>query len=63
MEKVIRIVKKGQDDANIRYWASLSYDERLEELERLRQAHIKAVYGENRPRFQRVYRVIKRERR
>ncbi len=58
MEKVIRIVKKGEDDSNITYWLSLSYEERLLNLEQLRQQINFQKYG-TRQRFQRVYRIIK----
>jgi adenine-specific DNA glycosylase len=59
MEKVFRIVKQGEDDANLRYWARLSYAERLTNLETIRQEVITRFYG-TRPQFQRVYRIIKR---
>ena len=59
--KQIRIVKKGQDESNLNYWISRSYQERLEELERIREEVINQFY-ETTPRFQRVYRVIKRGR-
>ena len=58
MEKVIRIVKKGEDDSNIRYWLTLSYKERLLNLETIRQEVITRFYGTGQ-KFQRVYRVIK----
>jgi hypothetical protein len=59
MEKVIRIVKKGEDESNIDYWVSLSAEERLTELERIRQEYHRQRYG-TRQGFQRVYRIIKR---
>ena len=37
MEKVFRIVKKEEDNSNLYYWLRLSYKERLENLEKIRQ--------------------------
>ena len=59
MKKQIRIVKKGEDDSNLLYWLSLSETERLRELEQIRQQIIQWKY-DTRPKFQRVYRVVKR---
>ena len=59
MEKQIRIVKKGQDEANLLYWLSLSFNERMAELERIRQQVNRRKYG-TRQGFQRVYRIVKR---
>jgi hypothetical protein len=59
MEKVIRIVKKGEDWGNLNYWLSIDYNERLRQLELMRQEVNKLKYG-TRQRFQRVYRVVKR---
>jgi hypothetical protein len=58
MEKVIRIVQKGEDDSNLIYWLSLSYEERLWNLEQLRQQINFQKYG-TRQRFQSVYRIVK----
>ena len=55
----IRIVRKTEDDSNIRYWAILSQVERLVELEQLREQYINWKYG-NQQGFQRVYRIVKR---
>ena len=55
----IRIVKKSEDDSNIKYWALLSHIERLIELEQLRQQYINWKH-DNKPGFQRVYRIVKR---
>jgi hypothetical protein len=60
MEKQIRIVKKGQDDGNLQYWLSLTFNERMAELERIRQLINLKKYG-TRQGFQRVYRVVKRK--
>lgn len=59
MEKIFRIVKQGEDDSNLLYWLKLSYHERLENLEKIRQEVIARFYG-TRQKFQRVYRVVKR---
>jgi hypothetical protein len=59
MEKVIRIVKKGDDIHDIIYWLSLSYQERMSELENIRREVNQRIYGTE-SRFQRVYRIIKR---
>lgn len=59
MEKQIRIVKKGEDDNNLLYWLSLTYNQRMAELENMRQQINKRKYG-NRQGFQRVYRIAKR---
>ena len=55
----IRIVKKGSDDSNWIYWASLTGSERLSLLEKIRKQVIKEKYGAD-PGFQRVYRIVKR---
>ena len=59
MEARVRIVKKGQDDSNLRYWLSLSFGERMAELEKIRQYVNQKKYG-TRQGFQRIYRVVKR---
>lgn len=59
MEKIVRIVKKGQDDSNLLYWLSLSGKERMIELEKIRQEINSKKYG-TRQGFQRVYRIIER---
>ncbi len=59
MNKKLKIVKKGQDDGNILYWLSLTYRERMLELERIRKQVNHFKYG-TRQEFQRVYRIIKR---
>jgi hypothetical protein len=59
MQKVMKIVKIGHDDSNLNYWITLSYSQRLQELEKIRQEVIQHIYG-NQQGFQRVYRVIKR---
>ncbi len=59
MEKRIRVIKKGQDDSNLYYWLSLTVNERMAELENMREIINKQKYGTQQG-FQRVYRVTKR---
>lgn len=59
MEKIIRIVKKGEDESNLDYWLSLSSEQRLKELETIRQDYHQQRY-DTRQGLQRVYRIIKR---
>jgi hypothetical protein len=59
MEKIVRIVKKGEDESNLLYWLSLSEKERMAELEKIRQEVNLKKYG-IRQGLQRVYRIIKR---
>lgn len=59
MKKQIRIVKKGEDEGNLRYWLSLTTQERMAELEKIRQQINKEMYG-TRQGFQRVYRITQR---
>ncbi len=61
MEKVVKKVSMKNDTSNIDYWRSLSYQERLSNLEKIRQEVIKHKYGTD-PGFQRVVRVIQRKR-
>ena len=59
MEKKIRIVKKGEDDSNLICWLSLTFGERMAELEKMRQQINSRKYGA-RQGFQRVCRIVKR---
>ena len=59
MRKIIKIVKKGDDEGNLLYWLSLSEKERMVELEEIRQQINRKKYG-TRQGFQRVYRITKR---
>jgi hypothetical protein len=60
MKKVIKIVKKGEDESNLEYWLSLSKQERMENLEEIRQ-QVNNCNGDTEQGFQRVYRIIKRK--
>lgn len=53
MEKVVRIVKKGEDDSNLLYWLQLSEVERMVNLEQIRVQVNQRKYGVGQ-RFQRV---------
>ena len=59
MEKVVRIVKLGNEDNELNYWLSLSYVERISELERIRAEVNQRIYG-TQSRLQRVCRIVKR---
>ena len=59
MEKVVRIVKLGNEDNELNYWLSLSYAERISELERIRAEVNQRTYG-TQSRLQRVCRIVKR---
>ena len=59
MEKIIRVVRKGADESNLNYWASLTEKERMAQLEEIRNNINQRFYG-TRQRFQRVYRIVKR---
>ena len=59
MEKIILIAKKGEDEANFKYWISLSGIERLQELEKIRQEINQEKY-DTQQGLQKVYQVIKK---
>lgn len=59
MKKQIRIVKKGEDEGNLQYWLSLTTQERMAELEKIRRQINKRIYG-TRQGFQRVYTITQR---
>ena len=56
----IKITKIGDDSSDIQYWASLDGIERLRQLEELRKNYNNWKYGIEQG-FQRVYRIVKRE--
>lgn len=57
MDKVVHIAVKGQENRNILYWVSLSYQERMKDLELIRNSVNKRMYG-TQSGFQRVFRVV-----
>jgi hypothetical protein len=59
MEKVVRIVKLGEEDNEINYWLSTSYADRMTTLEHIRKEVNQRIYG-TQSRLQRVYRIVKR---
>ena len=61
MTKTI-VVKKKKDTEydNARYWLDKTYQERLDALEEIRREYNQWKYN-TQPRFQRVYRIIKRK--
>ena len=59
MEKVVRIVKLGNEDNELNYWLSTSYEDRIRELERIRAEVNHRIYG-TQSRLQRVYTIVKR---
>ena len=59
MEKVVRIVKKGEDDSNLLYWIATSEVDRLIALEQTRKEVNSQKYGIGQ-QLQRVYRIAKR---
>lgn len=60
-KKSIRIIKKGEDYGNLKYYLSLTHRERLEHLEQLRTHYIKWNNSDDcQSGFQRVYTIVKR---
>ena len=59
MEKVVKKLKLNEESNDLEFWLTKNYSERLNALEVLREHYIKYFLNGNRPRFQRVYRVIK----
>ena len=58
IKKVVHKYTLGEEPDGVFYWKKKSLKERLESLEFLRQQYIKMKHG-TRPRFQRVYHIIK----
>ena len=59
MEKVITIRSLKDKKTDFSYWQSRPETERLAAIEILRQQYIKFKYGNVKPRFQRVCRIVK----
>ncbi len=55
-----RIIKKGEEENDVEFWQSQPYEVRLEVIEMLRQEFYNYT-DETIPRFQRVYRIVKRK--
>jgi len=61
LAKNIKIVKKGMDEENIKYFLSLTPKQRLEHLEALRTSYFKLNFSNDTQQgFQRVYNIVKR---
>ena len=60
MKKVVRIVKIGNEDNGLNYWLSMSYEERMHELERIRAEVNHRIYGTE-PRLQSVCSIVSLE--
>jgi hypothetical protein len=60
VKKIIKIVSRRNIDADeINAWISLSYQERISQLEKMRQEINARLYG-NQSGFQRVFRITQR---
>ncbi len=59
MEKIVKIVKKGEDNSNLLYWIATSETNRLINLEQIRQEVNSQKYDIGQ-QFQRVYSIAKR---
>lgn len=61
-KKQIKIVKQGEDDSNLKHWITTTYDERMRELERMREEVNDQLYANKYERhIQRVYRITKQQ--
>lgn len=58
----IAIYKRGEEPNDVLYWRTRPVIERLQALEEIRREYNCWKYGTE-PRLQRVYQIIKRERR
>lgn len=59
IQKVMRKVPLTEQGTDFAYWQTQPYHVRLATLEQIRQEYHRWRYGTE-PRFQRVYRIIKR---
>jgi len=60
IKKVVNKIPLRKSKSGFAYWQTRPYAERLAALEAIRQEYHRWKYGVQ-PRFQRVYRVIKRK--
>lgn len=58
MEKVINKIKIKEQKNDFSYWQKLSYQQRLEALEEIRQQYHQYKYNAE-PRLQRIYTIVK----
>jgi len=56
----IKRVRKCDKHSDFLFWQSQSFEKRLETLETIRQEYISWKY-DSKPRFQRVFKIIKRK--
>lgn len=61
IEKVVKIIRKGEEESDYNYWKNQPLEKRLEALEEIREEYNKWKYADQQG-FQRVYRIIKRKR-
>jgi hypothetical protein len=60
MEKVVKkIPRKDAENLDIEYWKSRTPEEKLDNLQYLRELYYE-LKNESRKRFQKVYRIVKR---
>jgi hypothetical protein len=59
VEKVWRKARLGEQEPDLVYWRTQSYEARLAALEQIRQEYHAWRYGAE-PRLQRVYQIVKR---
>ena len=59
MEKNVRKYKLGEEPSDLNFWLTKTPQERLAALEIIRQQYISFFLNGDRPRFQRVYTIIK----
>lgn len=60
IEPVIAKYKMGEQPSEYSYWQTQSYEARLAALEEIRQQYNRWT-GNVRPRFQRVYQIVKQQ--
>jgi hypothetical protein len=58
IEKVVRKVRLDEQENDLAFWRSQSYQARLAALEKIRQEYHRWKYDID-PRFQRVYTIVK----
>jgi hypothetical protein len=60
MKFAVKKYKLGEEpETDLEYWLTQTPNQRLAALEQMRQQYFQFFMNGNRPRFQRVYRVIK----
>jgi hypothetical protein len=60
MQRIVKKISLRENKSDFAYWQTRPYAERLAALEEIRQEYHRWKYGVQ-PRFQRVYRVVKRK--